>query len=279
MDHGGMDMGSGSTLASQLAQLLTPPADAVAGAGPTTGDDVMIYADTDDRGNGGIGNDLLIGLAGDDSLSGGWGDDRIDAGDGDDHIHGGHGDDLVYGGDGDDDMTGDFGDDILLGGAGGDELRGNRGEDVLFGGEGDDVLIGGVGDDIFMGGVGEDSINGGAGEDALLLTGTIADYTVAVDGNTVQFTDAAGETDIVQRVEAFRFLGNGETYALEDGNLVLSAETADLDDLLEDHFIEELIAAETGTDDAAAAPDASDAAAAASTATDAAVTDADLLAA
>ena len=63
----------------------------------------------------------------------------------------------------------------------------------------------------------------------------------------VSFTDAAGATDAVTRVEQFRFLGSGETYAIENGALTLTADTADLDEALSDHMIEEMIAAETGT--------------------------------
>ncbi len=247
----------GATAVSQLDALLTPPADAVAGQAPTAGDDVVIYGDGDDNGNGGLGDDLVVGLAGDDELKGGWGDDRISSGDGDDHVHGGHGDDLIAGDGGDDFITGDFGDDIVLGGAGGDELKGNRGEDVLFGGTGDDILSGGAGNDVLMGGAGDDSINGGSGTDALLLTGTLADYAVDMVDGTVQFTNADGETDIVSRVEEFRFLGNGETYVLQDGALALTADTEDLDDLLQDHFLQELIASETG-DNAGTAPAAAD---------------------
>ena len=105
--------------------------------------------------------------------------------------------------------------------------------------------------------------------------GYIRPYEFAIDGTTVQVTDADGDVDIVSRVEQFRFLGTGETYELQDGALALSADTADLDDLLHDHFLEELIASETGE-----AMDAGDATMApmADAAGDAAI-DADLIAA
>lgn len=242
---GGTD--TGSAPANPLAELLTPQPGATPGQAPTAGDDVLIYGAGAERGNGGMGNDLVVGLEGNDSLSGGWGDDRIDAGAGDDHVHGGQGNDLVAGMDGNDGLTGDAGDDIVLGGGGNDDIRGGRGDDVVFGGVGSDDLRGGSGDDLVMGGAGADKINGGSGTDALLLGGAIGDYTIAVGANDVQITDGNGETDVVTRVEQFRFLGSGETYVIENGALALTTDTADLDDLLHDHMIEELIASETGT--------------------------------
>ncbi len=241
---------------STLAQLLTPPADSVAGMAPTTGNDNVIYGDGDDNGGGGLGDDLVVGGGGNDELTGGWGDDRIDGGTGDDHMHGNHGDDLVNGGDGDDFITGNFGDDILVGGAGNDELHGNRGEDVLFGGAQGDILSGGAGNDILHGGAGEDSIDGGSGTDGMLLDGAIGDYTVAIDAGTIQFTNGAGETDVVTRVEQFRFLGSGETYEIQDGALVLATDTDDLNGLLDDPLISELMAGESGADVVAASASA-----------------------
>ena len=227
-----------------MAEVMTPPAGAAAGQAPTEGDDVVIYGTGDDNGAGGAGDDLVVGLAGDDSLAGGVGNDRVDGGEGSDHLHGGMGDDMVAGDAGADTVTGDFGDDILSGGEGSDKVRGGRGQDVVFGGDGADNLGGGTGSDILMGGAGSDRIMGGAGQDAVLLDGAIGDYTVTVKGHTVRLTDANGDTDTVSGVEQFRFVGSGETYAIKHGALVVTHNTAQLDDLLSDHFIEDMVAAE-----------------------------------
>ncbi len=245
----GTDTGANPVPVRALAALFAVPEDVTPAEAPTSGDDVLVYGDGGERGNGGRGNDMMIGGAGNDSLSGGWGDDLIEGGGGNDHIHGGHGDDVISGGDGDDLITGDFGSDILHGGAGNDTLRGGRGEDVLFGGAGDDVLAGGASDDILMGGAGNDTINGGRGTDTLLLAGSLDDYTFSVGNRAMQITDGNGETDTVTRVEQFHFLGTGETYTLRTGQLALSEETDALDDLISDHLIEDLIAEEVGADD------------------------------
>ena len=233
-----------------LAERLTAPAGAAAGQAPTAGDDVIIYGDGNDNGAGGKGNDLMIGAAGNDKLSGGMGDDRMDGGVGNDTMHGGQGNDLVSGGAGNDSMTGDLGDDILVGGDGMDQLMGNRGQDALFGDAGADVLRGGAGNDILMGGVGADSIDGGGGTDAALFNGALADYTVNFAGDAIEFTNANGETDVVNHVEQFRFLGNSATYTVQNGALALTTDTGDLNTHLADHLIEHLIADGSGGGDA-----------------------------
>lgn len=258
----GTGTGSGAAdIIDPLAEALAAPEDVVAGATATRGDDVLIHGATADVIAAGNGHDLVAGGDGDDNIAGGWGDDRIDAGAGGDHVHGGHGADLIAGYAGDDLLTGDTGDDILHGGDGVDRLRGGRGEDVVFGGAGADNLHGGAGDDLLMGGAGADVINGGSGIDAMLLEGEFAEYTVDVVGNEVRFTNAAGETDVATRVEQFHFLESGDTYVLENGALVLTDDTSDLDDLMHDHMIEELIAAELDGNGAAAVADATEAAA------------------
>jgi Ca2+-binding RTX toxin-like protein len=255
----GTDSGTGTDtgaadIVDPLAEALAAPDDAVISGTATRGDDVLVYGATADVVSGGNGDDLVVGGEGDDILAGGWGDDRIDAGAGGDHVHGGHGADLIAGYAGDDLLTGDTGDDILHGGDGADRLRGGRGEDVQFGGAGADNLNGGAGDDLLMGGAGSDVVNGGSGIDAMLLDGDFADYTVEAVGNEWRFTNAAGETDAATRVEQFHFIGSGDTYVLENGALVLTDDTSDLDDLMHDHLIEDLIAAEV--DGTAGIPDA-----------------------
>ncbi|MEM9355818.1 MAG: LamG-like jellyroll fold domain-containing protein [Pseudomonadota bacterium] len=225
-DDSASDDGSQSppTVMTMLQQLLTPSADNPASTAPSTG------------------NDLLIGAALNDDMSGSWGDDRIDGSAGDDDISGGHGDDVIAGGEGDDLLAGDFGDDILVGGAGQDELRGNRGEDVLVGGEADDIIDGGAGDDVLYGGAGEDLIDGGRGLDVIVLDGAAGDYTfTAADGGGFLVTDANGVTDMVNDVEHVHFNGSGETFAVQDGNLVAAADADEIADLLEGDLMSELL--------------------------------------
>ena len=99
-------------------------------------------------------------------------------------------------------------------------LWGGRGNDTLMGGTGNDQLFGGPGNDSLFGGLGHDVIKGGAGTDVLLLDGTINDYTIGVTRKAVWITDAAGETDRVNGVEMFRFLGDGKTYVANKQGLV-----------------------------------------------------------
>ena len=75
-----------------------------------------------------------------------------DGGAGDDVLLGGAGDDVLSGGDGADVLFAGAGDNVVFGGAGDDVLRGEEGDDVLDGGAGDDVLLGGAGDDVLLNG-------------------------------------------------------------------------------------------------------------------------------
>jgi Ca2+-binding RTX toxin-like protein len=75
-----------------------------------------------------------------------------DGGAGDDVLLGGDGDDILSGGDGDDVIFAGSGDNVAFGGAGDDVLRGEEGDDVLDGGDGDDILIGNAGDDVLLNG-------------------------------------------------------------------------------------------------------------------------------
>ena len=71
----------------------------------TSGDDMLLGTDRDDRldGRGGddeiegdIGNDRLKGGGGDDEMEGGSGNDEIIPGEGDDEVDAGAGNDLIY---------------------------------------------------------------------------------------------------------------------------------------------------------------------------------------
>ena len=77
---------------------------------------------TDNRIDGGAGNDTIGGGAGNDTLIGGLGNDGISGGDGND---------MLTGGDGNDTLSGNAGDDVLIGGAGADQLSGGDGIDLV----------------------------------------------------------------------------------------------------------------------------------------------------
>ena len=60
-------------------------------------------------GNGGSGNDLILGTSNADTFAGGDGDDCILGGGDNDSLNGGNGVDVLLGGDGDDTLSGDDG--------------------------------------------------------------------------------------------------------------------------------------------------------------------------
>lgn len=84
--------------------------------------------------------------------------------------NGGRGDDLLIGGDRDDVIVGRRGDDTIEGGRGDDVLRGGKGRDMISGGDGDDVLRGGKRADTLEGGAGDDQLIGARGRDSFLFT-------------------------------------------------------------------------------------------------------------
>jgi Ca2+-binding RTX toxin-like protein len=84
-----------------------------------------------DVGQGGSGNDVILGEAGIDLISGGSGDDYLDGGSENDYIRAGSGRDIVIGGAGDDHLRGEGDDDILIGGIGDDILTGDDGDDLF----------------------------------------------------------------------------------------------------------------------------------------------------
>jgi Ca2+-binding RTX toxin-like protein len=75
-----------------------------------------------------------------------------DGGSGNDTLLGGAGDDVLSGADGADVLFAGSGDNVAFGGAGNDVLRGEEGDDVLDGGAGDDILLGNAGDDVLLNG-------------------------------------------------------------------------------------------------------------------------------
>ena len=139
---------------------------------------------------------------------------------GTDNAIGNHRANDLWGNNGDDVLLALGGNDRVAGGLGNDHLFGGRGYDVLFGGAGDDEIRGGAGRDILKGDAGANSIYGGDGKDVVLLDGIFDDYTIEVGRNSVRFTNAEGETDIVSGVERFHFLDDNETYAVKQNALV-----------------------------------------------------------
>ncbi|MEZ9388284.1 VWA domain-containing protein, partial [Vibrio lentus] len=84
-----------------------------------------------DVGQGGAGNDVILGESGIDLISGGSGNDYLDGGSENDYIRAGSGNDIVIGGSGDDHLRGEDGNDILIGGLGDDILTGDDGDDLF----------------------------------------------------------------------------------------------------------------------------------------------------
>ncbi len=102
--------------------------------------------DGDDKLIGGLGNDAIMAGGGVDVVIGGLGDDYIDAGDGDDlDVHGNEGNDVVRGGGGNDVVHGDDGIDQVMGDGGTDKVFGDASPNLsaqrIFGGSGDDEIF------------------------------------------------------------------------------------------------------------------------------------------
>lgn len=206
-----------------------------------TGDDLT----GDSRGNvvsGLAGNDLLRGMAGGDTLDGGAGSRDVasyvessgirvsllasQAGGNTGHAAGDTfaGVEGVEGGAGDDTLIGDNADNLLYGGAGDDTLTGGKGDDEVWGDEyaSDTGVLNGLGVD--------PSADTSADEDVLVVSGNLANYTIAKDrfGITLADSRAGGDgTDILHGVETLRF-ANGATLDLTD----LAPVDFDLDDLV-----------------------------------------------
>lgn len=146
----------------------------------TSGDDLIIGTDGNDRINALSGDDVVCGRGQNDVIDGGSGSDNLigdvcdgceglvdDEGNvagptgtpGSDRIFGASGSDLVYGDDGDDPQ--------LSGGSGSDEIRGGNNADNLTGESGNDLLDGmGGAPDNCVGGSGSDTIANCEGGDA-----------------------------------------------------------------------------------------------------------------
>jgi Ca2+-binding RTX toxin-like protein len=171
------------------ADFLGYPPDGSVPAGVT----ITGTAGNDSTLTGGVGNDIINGLAGNDVIHGGGGSDQIDGGAdadqlygdaGSDTIHGGDGNDVISDGRGADKLYGDAGDDtISISLAGGGRLLadGGAGNDVISASNGGGpnqpvTLLGGDGNDqITLNGFASDnSIDGGNGDDLIILGSALA---------------------------------------------------------------------------------------------------------
>ena len=125
-----------------------------------------------------------------------------------DHIEGGPDDDFIFGLDGHDRVDAGAGDDRIVAGAGNDEIDGGEGSDLILGGRGFDTAI-------YSGSVFEYRLPRLTG-----LSNTI--FTV---------TDANGDRDILNHVEAIRFEASDYTLYLDGrNNAVLAASDEDSTD-------------------------------------------------
>jgi len=140
---------------------------------------------------------------------------------GDAHVTGGAGANTVFGDDEHQFIVLGEDDDVIHGGGGNDTVGSLRGKDQIFGDAGNDVVYGGTNDDVLEGAAGNDQLNGGFGLDTAVQGGTLADYTVTLDGATVVLTHkTSGEIDRLLDVEVVNFAsGQGLVVAHEAGDV------------------------------------------------------------
>lgn len=184
-------------------------------------DDVIIGSDARNELSGGLGRDVLVGLAGDDSLRGGTGVAN--------EMYGGTGDDTYYvqvlgdtvveneGEGGDTVVTGLSGyrlsanvENLILTDTAGSVGFGNAGNNTLTGSTGRDVLLGLDGNDTLIGGSGAaNELYGGLGDDTYVLTSVGDTIVEAADAgiDTVQTTD--NNSTLAVNVENLFYVGEG----------------------------------------------------------------------
>ncbi|MBW8814709.1 MAG: NF038122 family metalloprotease [Caulobacterales bacterium] len=199
-----------------------------AGGAPTSGDDVILGANTGSTISAGAGNDVVMagaggstylrGDEGDDLIVGSSGFDDINGNMGNDSASGGPGNDWVVGGKDNDVLYGDSGDDLVYGNLGNDTCSGGSGNDIVRGGQGDDSLTGGAGADFLSGDRGNDTMRGGSGADIFhSFSGAgldrVLDFSIA-DGDRVQLDPGTAYT--VQQIGADTVIdmGNGDQMTL-----------------------------------------------------------------
>lgn len=122
-------------------------------------------------------------------------------------------------------IEGTSGNDVLTGTNGRDIIRGLGGNDQIFGLDEDDTIEGGTGDDVIWGGYGTNNINGGDGFDTVIIDGPQANYTISVNGQTVQ----------VGGPGVWTLITNAEQLVFDDG--VNPSTSVDLVELLGGHNV------------------------------------------
>ncbi|ONG45208.1 hypothetical protein BKE38_26720 [Pseudoroseomonas deserti] len=97
----------------------------------------------------------------------------------------------------------------------GAQQLGDDADNTLVGTAGRDFLQGGAGDDMLDGQGGSDRLDGGAGIDTAILTGNVADYTLARAGNGLVLSNADSQTTLIS-IERLTFADGA--IALDDAD-------------------------------------------------------------
>ena len=180
------------------------------------GNDYIYSEGLGDTLDGGIGDDIIIGVGR--YFSYGAGPDSILGGDGNDNISGGGGSTMV-GGEGDDSL---YGDDGYKGGA---VFDGGAGNDLLVGDDSSsDTMDGGAGNDTIIGGGGDDTLVGGAGNDVAIYSDARTAYRFSLDDGALIVSGPTG-TDRLQGIESLRFGSDAPIEVSSLGSMNLVEET------------------------------------------------------
>ncbi|WP_170109055.1 ExeM/NucH family extracellular endonuclease [Neorhizobium huautlense] len=125
--------------------------------------------------------------------------------------------------------------DHIEGGPDDDFIFGLDGHDRVDAGAGDDRIVAGAGNDEIDGGEGSDLILGGGGFDTAIYSGRVFEYRLprltGLSNTIFTVTDANGDRDILNHVEAIRFEASDYTLYLDGrNNAVLAASDGDSTD-------------------------------------------------
>jgi Ca2+-binding RTX toxin-like protein len=231
-DAAGKDTGGLDTLRTSLASY-------------TLGDNVENLTYTGSSAFSGIGNKLanvITGGAGNDSLDGGLGADKLIGGAGDDTYFVDNAADKVIetvaaGGAGSDTVRTTLAvyslaaapdvENLAYAGAAGFNATGNAAGNQITGGSGNDKLCGLAGDDTLDGGAGNDRLDGGLGTDTARMSGSLADYQIALKAGNLLTLTAGGATDTLLGIEKVVF-DNGTTDTADDTTFDVNEQSAGL---------------------------------------------------
>lgn len=186
------------------------------------------------------GNDTIDGGIGADTMAGGLGDDTYYVDNVNDVIH-----ELVGGGidkvvTSIDNWT--IADNIesvrltgsahtVTGNAANNTLSGGAGSDTLDGGLGDDTEIGGDGNDTLISRAGMDSLSGGSGDDRYVLSGGHATIEDFLGHDTVDATDASGDSYIDLSGDTVSHVENEDCHLGQGGSTFMPLDVQFLQDL------------------------------------------------